>query len=339
DHDRHNGRNDSLKELRAEAAAGAGVDEPHLEQLSRFRLRTVLLVAVLGIALYVLLPQVGDFKDSFKAIVHADPPWLVGAVLASILTYAAAAMQLQGAVPERLNLLHTVEMGLASSFANRLTPASVGGVATNIRYLQRCGLEYAEAGSSYVLNSATGLAVHLFLLVCSGVVVGKRGVGAVKLPSGWVLLVAVAVGLALVGLVVRLPRVRTKVLPPLRQAGGGLRRVLMQPAQLARLFGGAVGVTGLYIAAFDLSLRAVGVHEPIAQVMFVYLGGAAIAAAAPTPGGLGAMEAALTAGLTAVGVAAAPALAGVLTFRLATYWLPILPGWLSFRHLRRIELL
>ena len=132
---------------------------------------------------------------------------------------------------------------------------------------------------------------------------------------------------------------RKKVFPPLREAAGGLRRVLMQPAQLARLFGGAIGVTGLYIAAFDLSLRAVGVHEPIAQVMFVYLGGAAIAAAAPTPGGLGAMEAALTAGLTAVGVAAAPALAGVLTFRLATYWLPILPGWLSFRHLRRIELL
>ena len=121
-------------------------------------------------------------QDSLEAIVHADPPWLVGAVLASILTYAAAAIQLQGAVPERLNLAHTIEMGLASSFANRLTPASIGGVATDIRYLQRGGLEYSVAGSSYALNSATGLVVHVFLLVCSGVIVGKNGVGAVKLP-------------------------------------------------------------------------------------------------------------------------------------------------------------
>ena len=161
-----------------------------------------------------------------------------------------------------------------------------------------------------------------------------------ELPSGWILLVAAAVGLALVGAALRFPRVRTKALPPLREAVVGLRKVLMEPARLARLFGGAIGVTGLYIAAFDLSLRAVGVHEPIAQVMLVYLGGAAIAAAAPTPGGLGAMEAALTAGLTAVGVPAASLpCAGVLTFRLATYWLPILPGWLSLRHLRSIELL
>ncbi len=150
---------------------------------------------------------------------------------------------------------------------------------------------------------------------------------------------AAAVGLALVGAALRFPRVRTKALPPLREAVSGLRKILMEPARLARLFGGAIAVTGLYIAAFDLSLRAVGVHEPIAQVMLVYLGSAAIAAAAPTPGGLGAMEAALTAGLTAVGMPAAPALAGVLIFRLATYWLPILPGWLSLRHLRSIELL
>ncbi len=334
-----NCQGESLQELRREAAAAAGVDEPHLEQLSRVRARTVLLVVGLGIALYVLLPQLGDFKGALETIIHADPPWLVGAVLASVLTYAAAAVQLQGSVPERLNLAHTMEMGLASSFATRLTPASIGGVATDIRYLQRRGLEYSVAGSSYALSSATGVAVHGFLLVCSGVIVGTNGVGAAELPSGWILLVAVAVGLAVVGAALRFPRVRKNVFPPLREAAGGLRRVLMQPAKVACLFGGAIGVTGLYIAAFDLSLRAVGVHEPIAQVMFVYLGAAAIAAAAPTPGGLGAMEAALTAGLTAVGVAAAPALAGVLTFRLATYWLPILPGLLSFRHLRKIELL
>ena len=59
------------------------------------------------------------------------------------------------------------------------------------------------------------------------------------------------------------------------------------------------------------------------------------AAASPTPGGLGAIEALLVAGLTGVGISPRPAVSAVLTYRLATYWLPVLPGWLSWRLLQR----
>ena len=64
---------------------------------------------------------------------------------------------------------------------------------------------------------------------------------------------------------------------------------------------------------------------------------AAVAAAAPTPGGLGAIEAALVTGLTGVGVAPGPAVSAVLLYRLATYWLPVAPGWLAWRVLQRRE--
>jgi uncharacterized membrane protein YbhN (UPF0104 family) len=47
------------------------------------------------------------------------------------------------------------------------------------------------------------------------------------------------------------------------------------------------------------------------------------------------MEAALVAGFTAIGMDSGIAVATVLSYRLATYWLPILPGWLSFRSLDR----
>ncbi len=67
----------------------------------------------------------------------------------------------------------------------------------------------------------------------------------------------------------------------------------------------------------------------------MYLGSSIIAAAAPTPGGLGAMEAALVAGFTGIGMDGAIAVATVLSYRLATYWLPILPGWISFQLLER----
>ena len=65
------------------------------------------------------------------------------------------------------------------------------------------------------------------------------------------------------------------------------------------------------------------------------MGASLIAAASPTPGGLGAIEAALVAGLTGVGISPGPAVSAVLTYRLATYWLPVLPGWLSWRPLQR----
>ena len=47
------------------------------------------------------------------------------------------------------------------------------------------------------------------------------------------------------------------------------------------------------------------------------------------------MEATLVAGLTALGVGAGAAVAGVLAFRLLTFWLPIVPGILVFRRLSR----
>jgi glycosyltransferase 2 family protein len=47
------------------------------------------------------------------------------------------------------------------------------------------------------------------------------------------------------------------------------------------------------------------------------------------------MEAALVAGFTAIGMDGAVAIATVLGYRLATYWLPILPGWISLRIMER----
>jgi undecaprenyl-diphosphatase len=67
----------------------------------------------------------------------------------------------------------------------------------------------------------------------------------------------------------------------------------------------------------------------------IYLAGSAVATAAPTPGGVGALEAALIAGLVAAGMSHTIALPAVFLYRLATFWLPILPGWVCFSWLKR----
>ena len=96
-----------------------------------------------------------------------------------------------------------------------------------------------------------------------------------------------------------------------------------------------MGVTLAYIASLAAACVAFNGGVSIAQVGAVYLGASIVASAAPTPGGLGAMEAALVAGFTGVGMDSGKAVAAVLAYRLLTYWFPILPGWWSFHRLDR----
>ena len=65
------------------------------------------------------------------------------------------------------------------------------------------------------------------------------------------------------------------------------------------------------------------------------LAGTALGSAAPTPGGIVAVEAALAGGLIAAGVPASAALPAVLLYRAVTLWLRVAPGWVALTLLRR----
>ncbi|MBV9950703.1 MAG: flippase-like domain-containing protein, partial [Acidimicrobiia bacterium] len=129
--------------------------------------------------------------------------------------------------------------------------------------------------------------------------------------------------------------VRTRVVTFLQRSWRSMTILARMPAKLAALFGGSMGVTLAYIASLAAACAAFNGGVSIAQVGAVYLGASIVASAAPTPGGLGAMEAALVAGFTGVGMDPGKAVAAVLAYRLLTYWLPILPGWWSFHRLER----
>src|SRR5690606_32868569 len=87
-------------------------------------------------------------------------------------------------------------------------------------------------------------------------------------------------------------------------------------------------------AALWVFLRAFGASvDPV--ILMVAFGIAQVAAAIPiTPGGLGVVETALPAALTGFGVPGTTAVAGVLCWRFAQFWLPIPLGGLAFLSLR-----
>lgn len=328
-----------LDEVRSEAAAAAGVDEPALEPLARVRPRTLLMLAFGLFAVHLLLPQVGELRRSIDTLDEGEPGWLVVALACSMATYLAAGLSLLGAVSEPLSYARTTFVQVASSFANRITPGSLGGVGVNIRYLERAGIDRDDAYAAVALNSVAGGAVHIGALIIAVILTARSDVDLIKLPDGGEILIVVVVLLAGLGLLLWSPLGRRRVVPPTRQAVASVLAVVRQPSKAAQLFGGSAAITTLYILALTASLEAFHSPLPIVHVAAVYLGGSALAAVAPTPGGLGAMEAALVAGLTAFGLQSGPAIIGVLAFRLVTFWLPILPGWLAFRSLRRQQVI
>ena len=113
-------------------------------------------------------------------------------------------------------------------------------------------------------------------------------------------------------------------------------RVARSPVRLTMLFGGSALVTLAYVGALVASVEAFGGGASIAKIGAVYMAASVVATATPTPGGVGGFEAAAIAGLTGIGISSGAAVSAVVVSRLATYWLPVPPGWVCWRALQRL---
>ncbi|MDQ1418388.1 MAG: hypothetical protein QOJ52_350 [Acidimicrobiaceae bacterium] len=328
-----------LERLRFEIAEVAGVKAASRISPARVATRNLLPLVAALLAVNLLLPQIGKAGATFDALHHVRWVWAAGIVAASAVTYLSAAVSLMGAASRRLGLGRTTAVQLAAAFTNRLAPAGIGGMATNVRYLEATGYSRPAAIAALGMNSLGGFVVHLIGVLT---IVPLFGAGHThfrlsgpELPDRWPLLAVVVGVLAAAGLIRWGALLRRRLGPPIRSASAVLSSTLGNPRAAFALLCGATGVTAGYIAALAAAGQAFGVGLPLATVAAVFLGGSAVAAAAPTPGGLGALEAALVAGLTAAGAASGPAIAAVLVYRLITYWLPIIPGAVAYHILRR----
>ena len=316
-----------------------GADEPDFEQVARFKPRTLVIAAFLAVAVYFLAPQFAGIPRSIEAIGGADPRWVGAVLLASAATYLGAALGLAGGTPGRVPVGEAASVALASSFVATFSPPGVGQVGLNIRYLQKRGFATPVAVSASAAKETAVLLVHVLLLATFAVLAGSTDALSSevdKLPPVGVVLAIVGGLLVVVAAALAVPRVRallrTRLVPAVRSSVEAMRVVVSSPTKLVTLLLGVALLPLGYAACLYFSVRAVGVSdESFVAVALVSLTAGAIATAAPTPGGIGVVEAVLLAALTGIGVPAGPGLAAVLLYRLATFWLPILPGFISFR--------
>lgn len=309
-------------------------------RLERIRPRTLVSFIAGAFGAYFLLTQLAHV-DFATVVGEAQWGWVGAALAFSALTYFAAAMSLLGFVPERVSFLRTVVAQVAGSFVKLVAPAAVGGVALNTRFLQRAGIRPGLAVASVGASQLFGLASHVLLLLAFGYLTGTEKTPEMT-PSRTVIagLLTVAV---LVLVVTAVPFLRKFVATRVRALFAGvvprMLDVLQRPQKLMTGIGGMLLLTGCFVMCLDASIRAFGGGQAIsyASIAVVFLAGNALGSAAPTPGGIGAVETTLTLGLIAAGLEKEVAISAVLLFRLMTFWLPVLPGWLSFNYLTRKE--
>ena len=327
---------DLLSTLRHELVALLPEGEEEQVDIERIKPKTLLTIAAGTLAGYLLLTQLASV-DLVHLFSSANPTWMLVGIGASVGTYVAATVALIGVVPERLNFWKTFQAQWAASFATLVAPPTLGSVAINVRYLSRQGMHRALAGASVAVAQVMTALSHISLLFLAVIAAGTSSDFAFRPPK---IAITVAVIIALIASVLAtFPAVRkwitAKIAPTVEQVIPRMTSLANQPAKLGA---GIVGVLILnlgYCLCLVASVRAFTPESSIAAISLVYLAGSVVAQAAPTPGGLGAVEAAIAAGLTATGIDGATAVSATLLFRVWTFWMPTVPGWLAFNNLQR----
>jgi uncharacterized membrane protein YbhN (UPF0104 family) len=305
-------------------------------QLVRFGWRTVLVVAMTLIAIWAVVTKL-NFDQMVEALGRADPWWMALSFGLSMGTYVGAALTLICFVPTRVPVSRAVLAQVAGSFTAITMPGALGPIALSLRFLNRRGVRTSLAAATVALTQVALFLVTMALVVVFALTTGDTGVLS-SLPTTAIAVVVLVV--ALLGCLLLVPQLRAwiwgKVGPTLTQIWPRVVWVLGRPKRLIFALLGAAIQFGGYVMAFWAALVSFGLTDlPISDLALVFLVGNTAGSAAPTPGGLGGVEIALTAGLRAIGVATATAASAAVLFRVITYWARVPIGWMAFRYLSK----
>ncbi|MEV6849168.1 lysylphosphatidylglycerol synthase transmembrane domain-containing protein [Actinoplanes sp. NPDC051411] len=326
---------------------------PSKRTWSRLRLPAVLLAAT-GLAAFGLWGRLPDPRSFLSAFTGADYSWIALAVILQVVSLGAFAWQqrlLMGALGVRLKARHAALVTLARTALSISMPAG-GAVsaAYAVREYERAGTP-REVGTASMIVSGLASIGGLALLYVGGF--AALVTTDPHLLAGPRPLIIIAVLAALTFGAVLAGRRWMRRPPPPADAGpetglhGFLRRTLASAREgwragaslrardwiVAVLLLGINWLTDLLCLA--ATCRAVGLPVGVTTLAGIYLGVQIVRQVPLTPGGVGVIDTALIAGLTAAGATAATAVAAVLVYRLISCWLLLPLGGVAAVLLRR----
>jgi uncharacterized protein (TIRG00374 family) len=342
------GNSGLLDEVRQQAARSASIELPELAQPRRVSWPTLILVIGTLIGGWALIGVLIDVSKSFDTVIGADWLWVIMALVLAQLAYVASAVETLGSVSGSLPFGRALAVEVANAFSG-LAGGAPAVFATRVRFYQKQGYDATVALSSgAIMTVASWIATTVVFVVSLPFAWGSIHLQATPESGGdsklvWIILAVVVLAGVVVGLALAVPRLRRlaaeKLRPRVRDVWGNLRQVASSPRKLVLLLGGALGRELLIAMALSVSLRAFGDHLRLPVIIVVIVLAAIVGGVAPSPGGMGVVEAGMILGLTAAGVSEADATAAVFIQRLFTSYLPPIWGWFTLVWLRKRDYL
>ncbi|MDO5049118.1 MAG: lysylphosphatidylglycerol synthase transmembrane domain-containing protein [Actinomycetaceae bacterium] len=316
------------------------IPQQHVPELpvTRFSLKT-LIVALIGVvALWAVLGTL-NFESIMEAVRNANPWWILASFTLGLVTYFGAAMPLSYFVPERLSLRETTMVQVGASVVSLVAPAGLGPAALNLRYLNKRGVATPLAVATVALVQFTQFVTTVATLLLVVLITGRSTV--LELPSTTVIYTLGAIALIIV-IVLAIPKIRGEIWkrfePTWNQIWQRLVWVAGQPGRLAMGILGNLIMTVSYVAAFGASLAAFGYTLDPTTLAITFLASTSLGSVVPSPGGIGPVEAALTAGLTVAGIPSGIAISTALVYRLVTFYARAPLGWIALRVMQKKDL-
>ncbi len=332
-----------ISAVRDEVKHQTGANQIQTETITRFTPRQAIRLVLLVALVYVAYPFISTLPTFFSELTKANYWWALLGLAVSALTYVGAAAALWACAGGLVSFKNLAIMQVANTFAATTTPAGVGGLALSTRFLQKGGLGAVRATTAVALQQTVQVITHVALLIFFSFAAGASADLSHFVPSATVLYLVAGLTLGLVGAFLFVPKLRkwlgTAVRPRIKEVMADLAKLAGEPKRLALIVLGCAATTLGAALALWTSVEAFGGGTTFVTVTIVTMIGGTLASSAPTPGGVGAVEAALIGGLAAFGVPAAVGVPSVLLYRVLTCWLPVFIGWPVMRWLTEKELI
>jgi len=293
--------------------------------------RQIAVAFFIVLALYILLPQVSIFHNSWQILGGLRPEWALIAIVLTLTTYIFAALTYCLLALIRLRYREEVVIQFAAMLFNRLLPAGVGALGANYTYLRHRRYNRIQAGTVVAINNFIGVVGHVLVVLVALLLASdySRHLAAMSASRDKTATWTIVGGVVLL-LVLALIFIRSHLLKTYRKILLQLRNYEQHQLRLVGALLSSVGLSLCNILCLYACMLAIGVHLPFIIVVLVFTFGVSTGTVTPTPGGLGGFEAGLTAGFVAYHVGSASALAIALLFRLISYWLMLLFGLSAF---------
>jgi uncharacterized membrane protein YbhN (UPF0104 family) len=341
---RHQAKHQKLKiaDLRKQTAAALGIDPPEVEQLQRVNPVGAISTLLAGFAFYSILTGLADVGFDTIADTLTDARWglVIIALVLTQTTNLTDAISAAAASPKPIPVGVTTLEQFSISYIDLVAPGNTGQVATNARYFGKFGMTAVVAMTVGALTGIISILAQVLLVVLA-ILVGDNSVdlSGLQTDGGVLRMLGYAIGLLVIaGAVVAIVApwrhwFLAKIKKPLEQIKSAASQ-LRQPKRAAVALGGAVSTEILYGGALALCVIAAGGSISLGEAIAINVIVSLFAGLMPVPGGVGVYEAGVAAGLTAAGVENDIAVSAVLVYRMCSFYLPPIWGWVSLHWLR-----